>query len=371
MFKRFGAAAFSRRLVSTAARTSQASGSGSGGSLASRRLKVAFNAVSGLVFIYVGGAMVAMENDGFYRVFDRYVPYGAELLEHIEQYQHDRRMQSYQERVRQQQEGTSPYIRRKYSHEETDDHGVAAVSSCGEGSDDPLSPQRFFDAQSGNIEERDYLPLVLLPDIRDPLIHRVSFALNDLIASVNASAASADTILNAATALQALADDVQHSHTDYHALFSQKAQALRAYAENSNEQQRSEHQLKLLSDEIMAIENSLVQHVNTRNTTSTPVQPTTTTTTQRPTNNKDSMPFPLVSGNSEVVLQLQLAFSQLIAILHNKSSIPLGPYIQGLKDAVASFELASRQELINNALNGLIIPDDVDLNPIINDIINS
>jgi hypothetical protein len=352
MFKRFGAAVFSRRLVSTAARASQPASS----SLATRRLKVAFNAVSGLVFIYVGGAMVAMENDGFYRVFDRYVPYGAQLLEHIEQYQHDRRMQGYQERVRQQQQDTSPYIRRKYSNEE-----VAAVSSCsssGEGSD-PLSPQRFFDAQSGNIEERDYLPLVLLPDIRDPLIHRVSFALNDLIASVNASAASADTVLNASVALQTLADDIQHSHSDYHALFSQKAQALKTYAEG----QCTERQLKLLSDEIMAIENMLVQHVNTRNATTQPAQ--------QPVNKENSMPFSLVSNNSEVVLQLQLAFSQLIAILHNQSSIPLGPYIQGLKDAVASFELSSRQELINNALNGLTVPDDVDLNPIINDIINS
>lgn len=361
MFKRFGVAVFSRRLASTAARAPQTSSS-----LAARRLKVAFNAISGVVFIYVGGSMVAMENDGFYRVFDRYVPYGAQLLEHIEQYQHDRRMRSYQERARQQEQGSSPYIRRKYSNEDAEkqqQHEVAAVSSCsssGEGSD-PLSPQRFFDAQSGNIEERDYLPLVLLPDIRDPLIHRVSFALNDLIASVNASAASADTILNAATALQTLADDVQQSHRDYCDRFAERARTLKTYAESND---RSEHQLKLLSDEIMAIENMLVQHVNTRNCSVKPAQQMTTT-------GENNMPFSLVSNNSEVVLQLQLSFSQLIAILHNQSSIPLGPYIQGLKDAVESFELASRQELINNALNGLTIPDDVDLNPIINDIINS
>lgn len=364
MFKRFGAAVFSRRLASTAARAPQASSS-----LATRRLKVAFNAVSGLVFIYVGGTMVAMENDGFYRVFDKYVPYGSQLLEHIEQYQHDKRMRSYQERVRTQQEqGTSPYIKRKYSNDgnehgqQAQPHEVAAISSCGsngEGSD-PLSPQRFFDAQSGNIEERDYLPLVLLPDIRDPLIHRVSFALNDLIASVNASAASADTILNASTALQTLADDIQQSHKDYCDKFTEKAKALKEYAEN----ERSGHQLKLLSDEIMAIENMLVQHVNTRNSNVKPAE-------QMKTTKQNNMPFSLVSSNSEVVLQLQLSFSQLIAILHNKSSIPLGPYIQGLKEAVASFELGSRQELINNALNGLTIPDDVDLSPIINDIINS
>lgn len=286
--------------------------------------------------------MIAMENDTFYEAFTKTVPFGARSVEYVEQYRFDKKMKRFNENKKLQEAPSDPYITRKYPKDAQQQQQEK----------DPLSPKLFFDAQSGNISERDYLPLLLLPDIRDPLVHQVSFALNDLISSVNCSAASKETIRKTCLALDRLADNILKSHEDYSVIFHEKSKTLHDIIESSD------IDYKNLSNEILEIENLLVQHCNTRNTiTNKPIQHERITTT----------------NYQKAILQLQMSFSLLISILHNKTtnSLSPNPYVDALKDTLSSFEKASREDLVKSALKDLTVPEDVDLKPIINDIVNS
>lgn len=88
---------------------------------------------------------------------------------------------------------------------------------------------------------------------------------------------------------------------------------------------------------------------------------------------------------TDLSLQLELALTLLVNALQQQSSIPLGPYIQGVRDAVdhysnrwsypslgntvTSSESHDRKTLITEALKSVSVPKDVDLKPILDDIL--
>lgn len=80
---------------------------------------------------------------------------------------------------------------------------------------------------------------------------------------------------------------------------------------------------------------------------------------------------------SDISLKLELALTLLVNALQQHSSVPLGPYIQGVREAVDYGTLsvyktaAPPAKLIHDALQAISVPSDVDLAPVLDDIIAS
>lgn len=79
---------------------------------------------------------------------------------------------------------------------------------------------------------------------------------------------------------------------------------------------------------------------------------------------------------SDISLQLELALTLLVNALHQHSSVPLGPYIQGVRQAFQApyktfhNDHVDKATLLTEALKTINIPQDVDLKPVLDDILS-
>ncbi|CAN6674889.1 hypothetical protein TRVA0_070S00364 [Trichomonascus vanleenenianus] len=321
--------------------------------------------------VYTGSAFFALENYRFSKVFEQYFPLGAQVLDFLEEREH-RKVTLARHQYYESQRPLTPYIKSQRPKTDEDDSELSKPDITTD-KYDPLAPDNFFDAQSGTVAttgEREYLPLVLLPDTSDPVVNDVAFALNDLISSVNSSAVDPSTVVNVSQRLEKLAHSVHDLTPTYSSIFHFKARLLQQLVD-SQQSLREKYgdklpkkvlavYLKRLSRIILETENDLVAHVNTRGQFETEAN-------RRVQNEKKSL---LVSeaDSLEAIIQLQLSFSLLISALHSKSAMPIAPYIQRAKEAIANFPDRTKEQIVASAISGLRVPDDVDLQPIVKDI---
>lgn len=334
---------------------------------------------------YLGVSYYVLDNPEALELMIRYVPGAEKLVDMIEEREHIRKVKL-KEQYYVQQGSVEPYIRRKYpTDSESDLHSSASSSfssssslnstaSSRGGSEgdsaiaaldstdtrDPLASKHFFDAQSGIVaqDERDYLPLILMPDYQDPNIYKVCTALNDLISSVNASAASEDTVMAAARALKTLSQSVDNKA--YRDIFADKASALQKLAKSRSELSPQSYRSQL-AQQILDTENHLVAHVNS----GVPPGQTSSSSSSAPSSGPK-----LLSRHEymDAVLQLQVNLVLLVSAIHNHSSG--SHYIAKARGTISQLPTRSeRKRLVNDALKGIHIPEDVDLTPVINDLL--
>lgn len=322
-------------------------------------------------------------------------------------------------------------------------------------SNDPLAPTRFFDAVSGTVGQgREYLPLVLLPDESDKDVNKAAMSLNGLIANINNTVVTEDSVLLVTRTLEELARKKAAVRPHYanallvkSQVFDQLHQAYKVlwneYIDNQDPTTVSSSKInpvvseysRKLSKEVIDTEMLLVKLINSskdleltpeekdkefqddyyrnqlskplkeskskktqasidpaKSTTNTPISAISKTASTTNTTNSAtpvSKPFgidPTIYGAlepSNTSLQLELALTLLINALRPHSSVPLGPYIQGVRNAVenpspySAFssqieglgEKPDRKTLINETLKKISVPQDVDLKPILDDIL--
>ena len=75
-------------------------------------------------------------------------------------------------------------------------------------------------------EDREYLPLVLLPDDRDEIVNRAAMSINDLIAGYNAAAITEETVLSVSKALASVAQSSATIAPRYAQVIMQKIREL-------------------------------------------------------------------------------------------------------------------------------------------------
>uniref|UniRef100_A0A060TCX8 MICOS complex subunit MIC60 n=1 Tax=Blastobotrys adeninivorans TaxID=409370 RepID=A0A060TCX8_BLAAD len=330
---------------------------------------------------YLGVSYYVLDNPEALELMIRYVPGAEKLVDMIEEREHARKVKV-KEQYYVQQGSVEPYIRRKYPADSGSDLHSSTSSSFSSSSlnstassrggpdgdsataaldstdtRDPLASKHFFDAQSGIVtqDERDYLPLILMPDYKDPNIYQVCTALNDLISSLNASAASEDTVMAAAKALKTLSKSVDDKA--YRDIFADKASALHKLAKSRTELSPQDYRSQL-AQQILDTENHLVAHVNSG---VPPVQTSSSVSSSGPK---------LLTRHEymDAVLQLQVNLVLLVSAIHNHSSG--SHYIAKARGTISQLPTRSeRKRLINDALKGIHIPEDVDLTPVINDLL--
>ncbi|ANB11328.1 hypothetical protein AWJ20_4132 [Sugiyamaella lignohabitans] len=393
--------------------SSSSSSSSSAGSSSSSSLFMKLSlAAASVVSLYAASTYAVWSlqesNPSIYKTFDRHIPLGHYILEFLEERQYQEKMRTRKE-FYDSQGSVQPYVSRTYkgaAGDEQDDHSShSKATSSGKGGSssvthDPLSPERFFDAKSGTVGlgEREYLPLILLPDTNNPVVHEISMSLNVLISSVNASAVSDETVNNVSQLFHRLSEETKsekHLQQDSK-LFEEEAQVftslvdafkqVRPKAGSTDEsearlyRQYAENYHKRLANEILRAENILIAHCNTINATireprpfslQPPVKPSSTTSKiNTTTTSSTSYAKPDFALPTTDILELQISFNLLVSALHDHTNLPLSPYIQGIKSAIAASNHSNKEELIHRALQGVRIPDDVDIKPIIQDVLS-
>lgn len=314
---------------------------------------------------------------------------------------------------------------------------------------DPLAGRKFFDAVSGTVgSKREYLPLVLLPDERDQDINKVAMSLNSLIANINNTVVTKESVVSVTDTLKELANKKEESMPQYSNALLEKSKTFDSIYQSFNEAQdkqansgkntvasdnadpRECEYFNKLSKEITNTEMLLVKLINsnedlepvnemelvsleTKNSQNSPnvsekskdqtyssvfskisslhnlsLKPSAT---HKPTSktNTSGIP-PSVYGGlepSDLPLKLELALAMLVNALNQHSSIPLGPYITKVREAlktqttlqsvnsntsVSSASTGAKDDyknFITEALNQLSVPKDVDLKSIVDDIL--
>lgn len=344
---------------------------------------------------------------------------------------------------------------------------------------DPLAPTRFFDAVSGTVGGgREYLPLVLLPDESDEVINLVAMSLNDLIASINNSVVTEESVLNVTKTLQELAQDKaqvkpryanavlvksQHFNNLYQSYKLLWDEYLDAQGSQNNQQTLPSDKKSVnpvlaeyshkLSKEVIDTELLLVKLINSKKDMELteeekilehnsdlfyqhqphhhaylkdeeeqqPLsyektnnegldlkngQSSVSSQLKKEVTQQQAQLDPRYYGAiepSDISLKLELALTLLVNALQQHSSVPLGPYIQGVREAVdqpynyyktyssssSSIQQQSsssssssyisqtptipkdRETLISEALKSISVPSDVDLKPVLDDILAS
>lgn len=286
-------------------------------------------------------------------------------------------------------------------------------------SQDPLSSKRFFDAVSGTVGgDRDYLPLVLLPDHQDAELNKAAMSLNALISSFNSRAISEETVLkvskNLAVVAQSNADIAPHyaqvimyKSEKFNRLYRSYRLIWEEYLDTQEQFTNTPSDItmnpvlaaysKKLSDEITETEMLLVNLINsgrrghdlevndpeyvkfkkaqaalkkrmkTLSIQSTlPVVPPSTLAAA-----KSEASYGAIDGTDNS-LQLKLSLTLLVSALQEHSRVPLGPYIQGVREAMTSYpdNAAVKEGIIREALKGISVPEEVDLKPILHDILS-
>lgn len=376
-----------------------------------RLLKTPIKVTCALTGLYGAGVWWSLKNpDGTtYKIFEHYVPLGRDVLDHFEEKTHMANLMSRQQFYEKQQ-SVKPYISKTYSHD-----NVIGANLNGTGGyasevdeelelDDPLPPQQFFDAQSGTVgtSSRQYLPLVVLPNINDPVIHDVSMALNDLISSVNAAAVSDETVRAVAKRFRRLAESTSQKYPDDKTsikMFRHESvvfdslvnayQALRTeYGVPNVPPDQTRKYLKRISREILKVEPVLVSHCNKHNSNgnnSRNMWTAASTEEQRrqgsgsnlsasnstaashlnPQRDNHGMFLPPGTAVSPEILDLQLSFTLLADALHMGSGIPIDHYIRSIRNTVEASREEDKRKLVNQALERANIPADVDMDAIV------
>lgn len=286
-------------------------------------------------------------------------------------------------------------------------------------SKDPLTPKHFFDAVSGTVgdETRDYLPLVLLPDDRDEVLNKAVMSLNDLIASYNASTINEDTMLAVSLSLAKVAQNNASIAPHYAQVIMYKAEKFDSlyqnyrcmYEEYLNTQEQIAGDIspikanpvladynKRIAEEITDTEMLLVKLVNSgkgghdleasdaeyrrykASITSNKKKPKTSipqpaaSTPPLPTTTSSAVSSSSISYGAfdatDMSLRLELALTLLVGALQQHT--PIASYIQGVRDAISQYpDVKIRENVINEALKSITVPDSVDLQPVLQDIL--
>lgn len=305
-------------------------------------------------------------------------------------------------------------------------------------SKDPLAPERFFDSGSGTVgKKRAYLPLVLLPDHSDKQINKVAMSLNELITSINSSVVTEETVLNVKKRLEELANsragDRPHyaneilvkSHNfdtlyrSFKLLWDEYLDA-QGLENTSPDNTVIAQYTKKLAKEVADTELLLVKLVNSNTDLeyteeqkiaehhhspyyhSHRIRPRSKDSESFDTDSqKDAKPAssssdsqstystkPFLSesldtqsfggvDSSDISIKLELALTLLVTALQEKSSVPLGPYIEGVREALEKpftskyTTPSSREHFISEVLKTVSVSSDVDLKPVLNDILES
>ena len=180
-------------------------------------LKQASKVFALFTIAYGSGIYYASVNEKFNRPFVKYVPLAGKIIDFLEEREYQNNIAARARRMQLEKEAaldTFYYRRSKVTSKLSTKPPVSSVTSAIDSNNsasssadtksnatsalsstkDPLSPKRFFDAVSGTVgEDRDYLPLVLLPDDQDKYLNKAAMSLNELISSFNSSAISEDT----------------------------------------------------------------------------------------------------------------------------------------------------------------------------------
>lgn len=392
--------------------------------------------------VYGVGGYFALKDTSVASIYEQYVPLGKNILDVLEDRQHRRRMRAREEYYEQKNATVTPYISKRsavtsalsttntaakresltsadlYSGDRGEaiaqfyDNAFNSALGSGAGaseSEDPLSPELFFSAQSGTVgyEEKAYLPLVVLPDIRDPAIRDVAMRLNDLISSVNVSAVSDESVYGIARALKALGKDIKQKGGPDADIFRAKSKRFETLISAHNEIIKQAHDTdnpsevknedtvelkgmlgaitqdyhKRLAREILQVERILVSHVNSRGRLGSgenSIEPSSLPPpipASKPSSlmAKELAPqqndLSLSPENRNLVLDLQVSFTFLIAELQKKRTTEtVAPYIEGIQSTIEKSPIP-KDELIKLALQGVFVPRDVDLTPIIDKIL--
>lgn len=382
---------------------------------AKHRASLALISILGLGAGYLGLAYYALDHESVYDVVEKYMPGGSALLDQLESWQHKQKVQI-REQFYKDDNVVAPYIRERKVH--------SAKSAAQANVEDPLTPERFFDAQSGTVslEKKEYLPLMLLPDTRDPLVNRISMSLNDLIQSVNASAASADTVYAVSDGITELAVEIKSMHPKHANLLELEVIQLKDLVD-THESVKKEYQLihptgtvastlpfemeyhNKLAREILNLERILVSHINTRNNSADsgarraadltiqssvvaisppriqvpepPVIPqapssqeTKTTKSENPAKPAADWHAPLFklasSQDFEKILELQLQLTLISAAISNNIG-GIDEYVDNMRDLLATSQ--NKEALLNEALRGIKVPENVDMSAFINEVV--
>lgn len=406
-------------------------------------LKQASKVFALFTIAYGSGIYYASVNEKFNRPFVKYVPLAGKIIDFLEEREYQNNIAARARRMQLEKEAaldTFYYRRSKVTSKLSTKPPVSSVTSAIDSNNsasssadtksnatsalsstkDPLSPKRFFDAVSGTVgEDRDYLPLVLLPDDQDKYLNKAAMSLNELISSFNSSAISEDTMLSVSQSLATVAKEnatvaphyaqvIMHKSQEFDRLYRSYRLIWDEYLDNQSDTTfRSNPVLhnysRKLAEEITETEMLLVNLINSgrngndlspsdaeyvkfkdsrdkskKKIASAPALPHNY---HNSTEALNSAIQPAASGReakeyggfdgSDVSLQLRLTLTLLVSALQQHSSVPLSPYIEGVREAVAPYQdLPSKEKQIQEALKTISIPDDVDLQPVIHDILS-
>lgn len=392
---------------------------------------------------YGAGIYYASINEKFNKPFVQYVPLAGKIIDFLEEREYQKNVTARARRIQLEKEAAmdSFYYRRSpvtsklstkppvssitsavdsnnsaFFTDDTKSNATSALLST----KDPLSPKRFFDAVSGTVgEDRDYLPLVLLPDDQDKYLNKAAMSLNALISSFNASAISEDTMLSVSQSLANVATENANVAPHYAQVIMYKSQKFDRlyrsyrliwdeYLDNQSDTTfRSNPVLhdysRKLAEEITETEMLLVNLINSGRTgndldvndaeyikfkqsasldkTKKKIAPVLSqnhhnsaealNSTIQPAANINSVKEYGGFDGSDVSLQLRLTLTLLVSALQQHSSVPLGPYIEGVREAVAPYnDMSTKEKHIQEALKTISIPEELDLKPVLHDILS-
>lgn len=410
-------------------------------------IKRATKAGFALAIAYGGGVYYSSLNDEFQSQFVKYVPLAGTLIDFLEEREFQRNgarastaHQSHNHSVqnslpssiisaleqRSKSSSLTSRMMEELTEEEKLEHRKSSNSSATSAllSSDPLSSKQFFNAVSGTVDnngERDYLPLVLVPDDRDATINQAVMSLNDLISSFNAYAISEETMLAVSQTLASVAQKNAENLPCYAQVIMFKSQKFgdlyRSYRLIWDEYLDTQDQLagetdpasniqksnpvladykRKVAEEITETELLLVHLVNSSGRgidldakdpeyiqfkTASSLEKkrakfrydaqklaATSSSVQGPPISKSELLYGGIDG-SDNSLKLKLALTLLVGALQRHT--PAASYIQGVRDAVSSCpnDITVRENIINKALESITVPEEVDLKSVLHDIL--
>ena len=385
---------------------------------------------------YGSGVYYSSVNPEFQKTFVKYVPLGGTIIDFLEEREYQNNLGAQANRQRSSPSATtssvvsalenrssSSSLTSKMTEELTAEEKLKqdipsnSNATSAKSSKDPLSPKRFFNAVSGTVgdEDRDYLPLVLLPDDHDEIVNKAAMSLNDLISSFNASAIAEETVLSVSQTLANVAQNNAAVAPHYAQVIMIKSENFNKLYQNyrliweeylNTQEQIAGHETSLksnpvfadynkkMAEEITETELLLVKLINAgrRGRDLDVNDPEYIKFKNSAINKKKYKPSVILStksqpellegpaaltsydvnygafDGSDISLRLKLALTLLVSALQKQS--PVASYIQGVRDAIAKYPDDSKRETaINEALSSIAVPEDVDLQPVLHDIL--
>ncbi|KAF5094660.1 hypothetical protein D0Z00_003435 [Geotrichum galactomycetum] len=387
--------------------------------------------------MYGAGVYYASINSNFHKTFTTYVPLAGTVIDFLEEREYRKNFKTitHKEAEKNSVQLTSAVEKSVGSSSLASEQDEAASgvkvkkvsanssATSAKSNKDPLSPKRFFNAVSGTVgeEDREYLPLVLLPDDRDEIVNRAAMSLNDLIAGYNAAAITEETVLSVSKTLASVAQSsaaiapryaqvIMHKSENFKQLYQGYQLIWDEYLEKQDENQLVANNLKTnpvfadynhrLAEEINETELLLVKFINAGKRGSdldmndaeyvrfkkfksaapkkAPLAPLNSNSTKSSsqyienataTATKYDAAYGGFDG-SDTALRVELALTLLVTALQRENTPVVSAYIQGVRDAVATCpDDASRESVINEALKSVSVPKGLDLRPVLHDII--